>query len=243
MKKILITGATSGIGRQIAIDLSKEGYCLIIIGRDENKINNVMDCLHNPDYHQVINWDLSNFDEYDAKLESVSALDGLVHSAGMWGNSLPVSFTKLSDIQEVFNTNVFSIIHIISKLSRGKKINRNASIILLSSIAANYGVVGTLAYAMSKGALNSAVRVLASEFSGKGIRVNAIAPGMVHTPMLEKIKSKLTKEQIEKDVNDYLLGYGETTDVSNLVRFLLSYEQSKWVTGSILNIDGGYKLR
>jgi len=243
MKKVLITGATSGIGRQIAIDLAKNGYILTLVGRDDIKLKELYNSMESQDNHKILNWDLTDFDSFDRQIESIDSLDGIVHSAGIWGNSLPVAFTKMADIQTVFNTNVFSIILLISKLSKAKKINRYASIVFLSSVAANYGVVGTLAYSMSKGALNSAVRVLASEFSGKGVRVNAVAPGMVKTPMLEKISSKMTTAQIEKDISDYLLGYGETTDVSNIVKFLLSQEESKWVTGSIINIDGGYKLR
>lgn len=243
MRKVLITGASSGIGRQIAIDLACDDNSLIIVGRNREKLKNVGDSLKNPDRHLVLDWDLSVLDSLDEKLGPIDSLDGIVHSAGILGKLSPVTFSSLADIHNVFSVNVFSIIMILSTLMKRKKINANASVILISSIMAQYGTVGTLAYSMSKGAINSAVKVLAAEFSNKKIRVNAIAPGMVRTPMTEHNNSRMTDEQIETDKRNYLLGYGESVDISNLVRFLLSYEQSKWVTGSIINIDGGYKLR
>lgn len=241
-KVVLITGASSGIGRQIALDLSFAGYSVYLQGRDKERLMGTLREMKNPELHKVIEWDLLDFDSYDKNLANLPSLDGVVNSAGISSKLTLLPFVKLENLRKIQDTNLNSIIIILSKLWKLKKFNKNGSIVLLSSASADNGVVGTLAYAVSKGAVNSAVKVLASEFAPKNIRVNAISPGMVKTPMQEIFASSMGSDSVEKDIANYLLGYGETKDVSNLVKFLLS-DESKWITGSIMKIDGGYKCK
>jgi NAD(P)-dependent dehydrogenase (short-subunit alcohol dehydrogenase family) len=241
-KVVLVTGASSGIGRQIALDLSLSDYSVYLQGRDTERLMGTLQEMKNPDLHKVLEWDLLDFDSYDKNLADLPYLDGVVHSAGISSKLTLLPFVKLDNLRKIQDTNLNSIIIILSKLWKLKKFNKNGSIVLLSSASADNGVVGTLAYAVSKGAINSAVKVLASEFATKNIRVNAISPGMVKTPMQETFASSMGSETLEKDIANYLFGYGETKDVSNLVKFLLS-EESKWITGSIMKIDGGYKCK
>jgi NAD(P)-dependent dehydrogenase (short-subunit alcohol dehydrogenase family) len=241
-KVVLVTGASSGIGKQIAIDLSFVGYEVYLQGRDKERLAGTLNEMHAQELHKILQWDLLDFSSYDEKITDLTYLDGVVHSAGISSKLTLLPFVKLDNLRKIQDTNLNSIIIILSKLWKLKKFNKNGSIVLLSSASADNGVVGTLAYAVSKGAINSAVKVLASEFAAKNIRVNAISPGMVKTPMQEMFASSMGGDSLEKDIANYLLGYGETKDVSNLVKFLLS-EESKWITGSNMKIDGGYKCK
>lgn len=241
-KVVLVTGASSGIGRQIALDLSVADYSVYLQGRDKERLLGTQREMKNIEQHKIIEWDLLDFDSYDKNLAALPCLDGVVHSAGISSKLTLLPFVKLDNMRKIQDTNLNSIIIILSKLWKLKKFNKNGSIVLLSSVSADHGVAGTISYAVSKGAINSAVKVLASEFAAKNIRVNAISPGMVKTPMQETFASSMGSESLEKDKANYLFGYGETKDISNIVKFLLS-EESKWITGSIMKIDGGYKCK
>jgi NADP-dependent 3-hydroxy acid dehydrogenase YdfG len=164
-KVVLVTGASSGIGRQIALDLSFTDYSVYLQGRDTERLMGTLQEMKNPDLHKVLEWDLLDFDSYDKNLADLPYLDGVVHSAGISSKLTLLPFVKLDNLRKIQDTNLNSIIIILSKLWKLKKFNKNGSIVLLSSASADNGVVGTLAYAVSKGAINSAVKVLASEFA------------------------------------------------------------------------------
>ncbi|MFV0530328.1 MAG: SDR family NAD(P)-dependent oxidoreductase [Flavobacteriales bacterium] len=235
-KKILITGASSGIGRATAVLLAELGADLILCGRNKERLIETKSLLKE-NTHTVLTFNLLKEEEINSALDTLQLkLDGIVLNAGIVDYK-PVSFIKEDHINELFSINYKSNIYIIKKIYKDKKINKGGSITFLSSIAAISGTPATLVYASTKGAINSMVKVLALEFSKRKIRVNSILPGLVRTPLLdndeEMIKAKY--DEIEKT---YPLGFGQPDDVAYLIAFLQS-DASSWITGSHYTIDGG----
>jgi NAD(P)-dependent dehydrogenase (short-subunit alcohol dehydrogenase family) len=240
-KRLFVTGATSGIGLEIAKRLNAGSSNLSITGRNEN-ILNTLDIefrKENTNFISSHKVDLCNFYEIDALVENIGLLDGLILNAGIIDYT-PAKSLNLNKIRKVFETNVFSNILFVQQLLKNKKIAKNASIVFISSIAAQVGVPGTSLYAASKGAINSYAKVLAFELSRMNIRVNVISPGVVKTDLItnQDIVSDLEFEQLRIK---YPLGFGEKGDVADLVEFLIS-DKSRWITGSNFVIDGGYLL-
>ena len=237
-KKILVTGASSGIGKVIAEKLSEKGATLTITGRNELRLRATLENL-NGESHQSVIADLTNSTELQSLAEKTDRLDGVVFCAGIV-QYMPVKHLNLSSFDEIFDVNFKSQIALYQQLHSKKKISQHASLVFISSISAVSAVPATLAYATSKAAINSAVRVLASELSKLGVRVNSISPGLIETPLLEN--TFLNKEVFEKNAVKYPLGPGKCEDVANAVIFLLS-DASRWITGTDLIVDGGYMLR
>lgn len=237
-KKILVTGASSGIGKIIAEKLSEKGATLTITGRNELRLRTTLENL-NGDCHQSLIADLTNSTELQSLAEKTDRLDGVVFCAGIV-QYMPVKHLNLSSLDEIFDVNFKSQIALYQQLHSKKKISQHASLVFISSISAVSAVPATLAYATSKAAINSAVRILASELSKLGVRVNSISPGLIETPLLEN--TFLNKEVFEKNAVKYPLGPGQCEDVANAVIFLLS-DASRWITGTDLIVDGGYMLR
>lgn len=234
-KRILVTGATSGIGLEICKQISNYGGSVIGIGRNTEILNLLTNQLIN---FKGITFDLSDLDRLDKLIEKINLpFDGIVHSAGIV-QLLPIKFFDLKILNKVRKVNYDSILLIISKLLKIKKINKGASIIFISSIAGEMGMKGNSIYSSTKAALNSTTKVLASELSSQLIRVNSIAPGQVETSLTAEISSTVSAESIVIDKTKYPLGYGMPEDIANLVIFLLS-SKSRWITGTIVNIDGG----
>ncbi|MDD3971589.1 MAG: SDR family NAD(P)-dependent oxidoreductase [Clostridia bacterium] len=237
-KKILVTGASSGIGKIIAEKLSEKGATLTITGRNELRLRTTLENF-NGESHQSLIADLTNSTELLSLAEKTDRLDGVVFCAGIV-QYMPVKHLNLSSLDEIFDVNFKSQIALYQQLHSKKKISQHASLVFISSISAVSAVPATLAYATSKAAINSAVRVLASELSKLGVRVNSISPGLIETPLLEN--TFLNKEVFEKNAVKYPLGPGKCEDVANAVIFLLS-DASRWITGTDLIVDGGYMLR
>ena len=165
-------------------------------------------------------------------------LDGIVLCAGI-NEFVPVKFIKQEKINKMFQTNYFSQLILLQMLLKKKLLNKGASVVFISSVSSVMGVQGTLLYASSKGAINSAVRVLASELAGQKIRVNAILPGIVRTEMLSG--TNITEEQFTKQEELYPLGLGTPQDVGHAVLFHL-FDASRWLTGQCMILDGGLTL-
>lgn len=235
-KTILITGASSGIGKQTAIDLSLQGATLIITGRDESRLNDILAQLSGEN-HRSLAANLLDFDNFPAFAESIPMLDGLVHSAGITGH-LPAKFIASADIAETFNINYMAPVLLTAALLRKKKIAPKASIIFLSSIATKYPYFGGALYSSSKAALEAYSRVLSIELAPKEIRSNCISPSFVRTPMVEGAGKTISNEVLEKFEKMMPLGFGEPADVSNAISYLLS-DASRWVTGTNLILGGG----
>lgn len=243
-KTILITGASSGIGRQCAIDCSRMGARVVLIGRNEERLAETRRQMQGSG-HFVMSMDLTNLDGIGECIVSIIAdvgpLDGFVHAAGI-ERTLPVKFTKPLDYEDVYRINSMSAFEIVRHLASKKNSNMGASLVLISSITSLIGRGGVGAYAASKGALIAAMRPMAIELATRKIRVNCISPGTVLTPMMEQYLSSLTKEQRERRLDGFLLGMGCSEDISNACIYLLS-DASRWVTGQNLIVDGGYTVR
>jgi len=237
-KTVLVTGSSSGLGLCTAVECSKAGAKVILTGRNAERLNSTFEHLSGNGHTQMI-VDLTNDNEIEKMAESLPHLDGLALCAGIT-RTIPAKFITLDNINEIFKTNTISSIQLIQKLLKTKKIKKGGSIVFISSISTAYADKGNSIYAASKGAINSFSKVLALELSNQKIRSNCIQPGFVPSRMLDD--GIITPTQIEEERKKYPLDFGEPSDIANGVIYLLS-DASKWVTGSVLTIDGGVTLR
>lgn len=239
-KNILVTGATSGIGKQIAIACITNGAHVIFCGRSDDKLAQL-----NKEYgdkHRYIKTNLALDDEINGLSDINVQLDGVVHCAGIM-KTLPAKFVNREALHEIMNTNFYAPTLLTSSLLKKKKINKGSSIVFISSIGGNFiASKGNAMYSASKGAVNAYAKVLALELSSQSIRVNTINPGMIKTEMWSPETSSISQEQILEDEKKYPLGYGEPTDVAEATVFLLS-NKSKWITGSNIILDGGFTIQ
>lgn len=238
-KTILVTGASSGIGKSVAIESSKLGANVVIIGRDKQRLGETFTALFGDNNIQFI-CDLSNQRDLDELLNIISLLDGVVHCAGIT-KSIPFSFTNRSVEREIFDINYFAAVDLSRLLIQRKKITKNSSIVFISSVSGTYcSMYGNSVYSATKGAINGIVKGMALDLASKKIRVNAVAPAMVSTNILRD--GVFTEEQIKTDMLRYpLKRYGTPDEIAYAVIYLLS-DASSWVTGTSLLIDGGYTL-
>lgn len=236
-KTILVTGASSGIGRETAIQCSQAGARLVITGRDKQRLTETLLLLEGT-YHKMFLADLTDSSRVDNIIQSLDDVDGVVHAVGI-SKRVPVKFIKEDKFEDMLHTNFFSSSMFSIKLYKAKKIKKEASLVFISSVAANYATVGSIMYMSSKGALNSFVKGFANELAHLGIRANAILPGMIET----KMNNSLSDIDIQKDLMNYPLGrYGKPKEVAWAAVYLLS-DATKWMTGSLLTLDGGLTLR
>ncbi|MBQ3043921.1 MAG: SDR family oxidoreductase [Alistipes sp.] len=239
-KHILITGASSGIGRATALVCAKMGAKVILTARNEERLSKVIEEMEG-DGHQYIVADLTQQEHIEHLVSELPTIDGCVHCAGY--NSLQlIPFIKHGEVEEMFRTNVEAAIMLTHLLVKRKRLNKPSSLVFVASIA-GYKVCspGNSIYSATKGALCSFMREAALELSSKKIRCNAILPGMVETP-LKQNKSAITTEQWEKNLELYpLKRFGRPEDVAHAAVYLLS-DASEWVTGTELIIDGGRTL-
>lgn len=237
-KKIMITGASSGIGQEVSKYITMEGGKVVLTARNEERLKNTLSLLYGQN-HQYICCDLNSEVEIDNLVDDISLLDGIVFCAGI-NEYIPAKFISTKKINNIFDINYFSNLLLIQKLLKKKKINKSASLVFISSISSVLGVPGTTLYAASKAAINSTVKVLASELSPQKIRVNSICPGIVKTPMMSN--TNISEEQFLEQEKAYPLGLGSIEDVANAIIFHLS-DKSRWLTGNIMILDGGYSLQ
>lgn len=237
-KTIFISGASSGIGASVAIECAKMGARLIISGRNKERLNNTFLQLEGNGHIQY-SVDLNVKGNISGLAQELPPLDGLALCAGIT-KTIPVKFISDEDMAEIFQTNLFSSMQLIQKLLKLKKINKAGSIVFISSISTAYADKGNSIYAASKGAINSFSKVLALELAAQKITSNCIQPGFIPSGML--VNGTITPEQLSEEQKKYPLGFGKPQDVANGVIYLLS-DAAKWVTGSVLTIDGGVTLR
>jgi len=234
-KTIFISGASSGIGRQIAISVSEAGGTVFITGRDETRL---MDTFHSlkGEKHNFHVADLSVELEIQALAEKLPALDGVVHAAGVTSH-FPAKFIGTKQINETFNINFFAPVLLTKQVLSKKLLKDSASIVFLSSIASKYPYFGGGLYTASKLALEGYCHTLALELCVKKIRANCLAPAMVQTSMLEKTEETISKESLDKFKSVHPLGFGKPEDVANAAIFLLS-DASRWITGQNIILGG-----
>lgn len=238
-KVILVTGASSGIGRATAIECSRMGARLIITGRNEQRLKETFDALTG-EGHLLVVADLNEKDDLQRLVEQVSSINGLVLSAGR-GVTRPFSFATREKLDKVFEINFFSQVELFRVLCKKKKITQKASVVAVASIGGTrHFELGNSIYGASKAALTSIMKYCAREFASKGIRVNTVCPGMINTPLIRQ--GMFTEEQLQEDMKLYpLKRYGEPEEVAHGIIYLLS-DASSWVTGHSLIIDGGLTI-
>ena len=243
-KTIIVTGASSGIGRQCAIDCSKMGAKVILIARNQERLEETLASLDNND-HQVYSYDLTKTDGIKDLVNKIVSsngkINGLIHAAGI-EITKPIKLLESSDYEMIYRTNNLSGFELMRQLSSIKNMDKGGSIIFISSITAIIGRSGVAAYAASKGAMISATKSFALELAKRQIRVNCISPGTILTPMMQNYLNDLDEVSYQKRVDGFPLGLGETTDISNACIYLLS-DASRWITGQNIIIDGGYTIK
>lgn len=238
-KTILVTGASSGIGQATAIECSKMGAKLIIVGRDQLRLQDTYSQLEGDGHLQLI-VELTNQNDLETMITSLPRLDGVVLCAGI-GITKLMLFSDKNDFEKVFNVNFYSSIELLRLLVKKKKINKESSAVLVSSVGGNRSFnPGNGVYGTSKAALNSAMKFFALEFAPKKIRVNSVNPGMVHTKLIKA--GTISQEQLDANKEQYpLKRFGEPQEIAFGIIYLLS-DASSWVTGHSLVIDGGLTI-
>lgn len=238
-KTILVTGASSGIGKGIAVECSKMGARLVVTGRSGERLKATLELLEG-DGHRMITADLDKQEDIDNLVMLTEAVDGLVLNAGMVIKS-PVKLVNQEKLEKVFQTNFFAPVLITQGLLKKKKLKKGGSIVLMSSISSSYATMANVLYASSKGALNSFMKVLALEVALNKIRVNAIQPSIILGTNIFS-SNPLHSELFEWGDTCPLGRNGQPEDVAYATIYFLS-DASAWVTGNVFNIDGGITLR
>lgn len=241
-KTILVTGASSGIGRSIAVECSKMGAKLVVTGRNEVRLLETM-ALMDGDGHQYVQSDLSQQDGIDTVVADCPVLNGIVHSAGI-PDICGVKHISRTALENIVNINEIAPILLTSALVKRKKLQKGASIVFIASMSGVYvGNVGEASYSSTKGALSGFVKSAAIELAAQGTRVNTICPAVVQTKLLELSNGMFSEEQLKERMGERypLKRFGKPEDVAYGAVYLLS-DASQWVTGINLLIDGGYCL-
>lgn len=239
---VLITGASSGIGKAIAIELSKE-YNLVLNGRDERRLNETAASLAKGCRKRIWNYDLGQIEEIGAALTEFLSISRItisrfVHAAGV-SKIMPVNVTRVEDVRNTFGVNTMAPFEIVKVLS-SKRGNSSAlkNVVFVSSAISKRGARGHTIYGASKAALDGMMRGLAVELAPK-VRVNSVLPGFVKTPMTEAV---LTNVDVVKRLEaQYPLGLGCPKSVADAVSYLMS-DRANWITGHELVVDGGSSI-
>lgn len=238
-KTILVTGASSGIGRATAVECSGMGAKVVITGRNIERLDETrlllpsQECISLPA-------DLTNEDDLKGLVDSISGLDGVVLCAGK-GMMLPMQFSSRQKFLDVFETNLLSPVEFLRLLTKKKKLNKGASVVAVSSLGGTGTyTVGNGVYGASKAALDSYMKFCARELAPKDIRVNTVRPAMIETPLIHSMA--VSEEEHKKVADSYpLKRYGRPEEVAFAIVYLLS-DAAAWVTGTSLVIDGGKSL-
>lgn len=241
-KNIIVTGASSGMGRQVCILLSQLGAQVVLVARNEERLSETRNQMENKEIHKLVSFDLSNLEGIEAMVKDTSSevgkYDGFVHCAGL-GTMKTLQATTPRFMDEMMRVNLYSFIEITRCITKKKNCNPNASIVAISSAASVRGDKAKTAYCSSKGALDSAVQALAAELgTTKKIRVNSVNPGWVKTEMYKSYVDAVGGEMAKEIEIRQFLGVSEPIDVANVIAFLLS-DASKIITGQSIMVDGG----
>ena len=238
-KTILVTGASSGIGKATAIECSKLGARVVITGRDEARLQQTLSSLEG-EGHVVITADLGEDDGIRFLVERVPVLNGIVHAAGI-SDTVLFQFLKKERLENIFNINFFAPVVLSQLLLKKKLLQKGGSIVFLSSIDGPVTAhIGNSMYSATKGALSAMMQNMSIELASKGIRVNAVLPGMTETPLIHN--DDITQEQLNKDMELYpLKRYADPREIAWAIIYLLS-DASTFTIGASLVVEGGFTI-
>lgn len=242
-KTILVTGASSGIGKATAIECAKLGASVIVTARNQERLSAVLADLDTScgQIHQMVIADISTSEGINHLISALPVLDGVYSNAGIAVGNSPIKFIGEEQLQNILQTNTYSHVLLAKMLFKKKLVAKNGSIVFTASIGGtlSYGPGNTL-YGMSKSALLAFAKYAAIEFAPRGIRVNCVSPGMIETPLINL--DALTDEDKAIDADKYLLKrYGQPEEVARTTAFLLS-DASSFITGTTIVVDGGYTV-
>lgn len=240
-RNILVTGASSGIGRETCILLSKLGAKVLLVARREQELNATLHKMSGTE-HSIIPFDLKHVDLIPSWIENIASqhgkLHGLVHCAGIQKSNLIRNFDNAA-VQEIMQINFNATYSLVRGYRQKQVYNSPSSIVVLGSVGGLVGMAGNTVYTASKGAVISLVKSAALELARQNIRVNCIAAGLVQSPMLDEYRHQLSEAKFDEMIRDFPLGIGTPLDVANAIAFLLA-DTGRWITGTTLVIDGGY---
>jgi NAD(P)-dependent dehydrogenase (short-subunit alcohol dehydrogenase family) len=239
---ILVSGASSGMGRETSILLSRLGATLVLVARRADALAETERLLEGSG-HRSVPYDLTATDGIPAWMKALAAesgpLSGLVHSAGIQ-LTRPLRVLTQAHLDDVMRINLGAAVALVKGFrQKGVVSDKGRSVVLVASIMGLVGQPGIGAYAASKGALIALCRSLALELAPERIRLNCVCPGHVHTEMAQRLRETLTPEQFAAIEAMHPLGIGTALDVAYAVAFLLA-DTSRWITGTTLVVDGGY---
>jgi NAD(P)-dependent dehydrogenase (short-subunit alcohol dehydrogenase family) len=243
-RTVLVTGASAGIGREIAILLSELNATLVVAGRNEERLLETLGALSGSG-HRIEMIDLSAVDRIPQWIKSTVAsagpLHGLVHAAGKQYTG-SIRMTSPANIEDIFKTNLYSALMLARGLSQKNCFAAGGSMVFISSIMGFVSKPALSLYSATKAALSGMTKSLALELAPERIRVNGIAPAFVETDMLARLREMLLPEQFQALEQAHPLGFGTPRDVANAAAFLLA-DTGRWVTGTTLVVDGGYSAQ
>jgi NAD(P)-dependent dehydrogenase (short-subunit alcohol dehydrogenase family) len=240
---IIITGASSGIGRQCAISCSQAGAIVILFGRDQARLNDTLAVMENSQPHEAFAFDLCEYVMAGNIVNDISnrigRISGLVNCAGI-STTLPINTSSADKMDYFFKINVLGALSLTKQVVSSFNFSKDGgSVVFMSSVMGVVGAKGKTIYSMTKGALVAASKSLAVELASRNIRVNSVSPGVVESPMSQSAVYSRNQEALDFVTNQHPLGLGKPEDVANACIFLLS-DAGRWITGTNLIVDGGY---
>lgn len=237
-KKYVVTGATSGIGRQIACEIMQNGGTVLVIGRNTEELKKLSDEFGKNCVAKCV--DVVEYDKVDTAIiefvQEKGKIDGSVHAAGVMAMT-PLRNFSMEQAKLIMEISFWAGVKLVQQVTRVQNSNIGSSHVLISSVSGIIGEKGKFAYSASKGALKVATQSLAKELASKKHRINTVSPGWVKTKLTNNEELSNHKDIMEK----HLLGIGNPEDVSGIILFLLS-DRARWITGTDIIVDGGYSI-
>lgn len=243
-RRIVVTGASSGIGRETAVVLSRLGAEIILVARRKEQLEETLSLLEAGRNHSYYVADLADIDEIESLVQTIvrdgGAVDGLAYCAGISAD-LPIKMMKPDKFDRIMKINLYGFVEMVRCLSKKKNYNEGMRIVGVASVSAFIGGHIQMGYSASKAGMNGAMRCMASELALKGICVNTVAPAMIETQMYEAYLDTTEEDSFKHKVllERQYLGIGKTSDVANSIAFLLS-SAARFITGVCLPVDGGF---